>query len=142
MSFKNTKLHSLVAIMMQQYKDLIRSYFSFRENTIRHLPVKSSLVTCDTIFAVVLFYIENLDLNDKILCNHLEHSDAAIRKCISKLKTTGWVEHVDSGDDGRITFIKPTAKLMESVGKVCELVAQDISSAKRYLRYLSPSTEK
>lgn len=116
--------------MMQQYRDLIRSYFSFRENTIRHLPVKSSLVTCDTIFAVVLFDIENLDLNDKILCSQLEHSDAAIRKCISKLKTSGWVQHVDSDEDGRIAFIKPTKKLMDSVGKVCELVTKDTLASK------------
>ena len=120
---------------MEQYKELIRSYFAFRENTTKYLPVKSSLVTCDTLFTVVLFAIENLDLNDKILCTQLEHSDAAIRKCISKLKSTGWVQHVDSGEDGRINFIKPTEKLMDSVGMVCKLVSRDALSSKKTLAY-------
>lgn len=114
--------------MLQQFRSFMKTYFAFRENSIKYLPVKSSLVTCDTIFTVVLFDIENLDLNAKILCNQLEHSDAAIRKCITKLKSGGWVQHVDSGEDGRIAFIKPTEKLMESVAKVCELVNQDIHS--------------
>lgn len=85
-----------------------------------NLPMYESTIAYDLIIFLAIEFVGCKPLTVKRLFASLPYSYTAIRQHYKKLFKDGWVEHLPDEKDGRIKYIKPSQKFIETIDSYVE----------------------
>lgn len=80
-----------------------------------HLPFYESVIANDLIIFLAIEFVGGKPLTVKRLFASLPYSYTAVRQHYKKLFEDDWVIHVPDERDGRIKYIKPSEKFIETI---------------------------
>jgi len=100
---------------MEQVTNIIRLMAQLRNCAKENLPMSDSLIAYDLILYIATTYKEQKPITIKQLFAALPHSYTAVRHHYNRLLNDGYVVHKLDTNDGRVKFIEPTEKFINSV---------------------------
>lgn len=100
--------------------DMLEKVQAVRKWAKENLPMYESTIANDLIIFLAIEFVGCKPLTVKRLFASLPYSYTAIRQHYKKLFKDGWVEHIPDEKDGRIKYIKPSQKFIETIDSYVE----------------------
>ena len=94
---------------------MIEAIFRLRQFSQNYLPIENSLIAYDLILLLSIHNYSNGHITVKQLFASMPHSATATRLHYQRFIDDGWIENYADTKDGRIKYVRPTGKFIQTV---------------------------